>query len=66
MRNIGGLGSFFFSVRSSATQIRIQRGIASVLITSPLLQTMGPIHKISYDLSLVYRNFVVRSTYDSD
>jgi len=26
----------------------------------------GPIYKISYDLSYDYRNFVVRSTYDSD
>jgi len=27
---------------------------------------LGPIYKISYDLSYDYRKFIVRSTYDSD
>ena len=30
------------------------------------LDSSGPIYKVSYDLSYDYRNFIVRSTYDSD
>ena len=30
------------------------------------VEALGPIYKISYDLSYDYRKFIVRSTYDSD
>jgi len=42
------------------------RKLKQLGIFSNSRKTWGPIYKISYDLSQDYREFIVRSTYDSD
>jgi len=42
------------------------RRLSSLQHITSLVLTRGPIYKISYDLSYDYREFVVRSTDDSD